>query len=369
MSQNKKRRGSSSGDLQEHKKVRYEDDIPNKFPTFPYYKFWDYEVEVVLQNLGKQLGQGSYGTVFQLLLGQSSVVKVAKPGREVSLLKEMEMLNYLQGVGNVPEVVGISLHPTPLLVMSSCGSNTLKDILKSVSITDEYKILCLLQAARMLDQINESGVIHNDIKANNIIVDMPYGMTEPPEVSIIDFGLACNVDDHLGLTHNHIRQTKSNHMAPELWCGEASTSESDAYSFGIMLLEAIPYFTRKDYVPVLARLSSMVSCKDPSQRLPIHRIISFLKDFQQIIPVLNSDTDKVDDMSLRLQDIQGQGDSQSTSSSYPSSQIIARASSSTSSLTTPPVRYIQSDSLPQYRTYSLTNFGTSSTSRRRSWRY
>lgn len=76
--------------------------------------------------------------------------------------------------------------------------------------------------------------MHNDLKGDNVLVDLDNGLEESPVVNIIDFGMANRVGDYLGLNPDPALAIAANHMAPELWAGAASTTVTDSYSLGIL---------------------------------------------------------------------------------------------------------------------------------------
>ncbi len=82
----------------------------------------------------------------------------------------------------------------------------------------------LLQALK--EQVGDKGIIHCDIKPDNILVDLTQ---KSIKVHIIDFGLSVCVDDSdvlLGVTH---------FSAPEIFRKEKLTAKADVFSMGRIL--------------------------------------------------------------------------------------------------------------------------------------
>ena len=73
-------------------------------------------------------------------------------------------------------------------------------------------------------------VLHNDIKADNILMMMPDGGLTPRPI-MIDFGSASSL---YGTTYNVAMENRGphRHLAPEAQAGFSTTTASDIYSLG-----------------------------------------------------------------------------------------------------------------------------------------
>ena len=110
------------------------------------------------------------------------------------------------------------------------------DSLLETKLYDEKEILQLgNQLAEGLGAIHDSGILHRDIKPQNIIIN------EMGRPIIIDFGLATTTGtaDLTALTKTGNVVGTTSYLAPELLRGERATKQSDIYQIGVCLYECL----------------------------------------------------------------------------------------------------------------------------------
>ncbi len=103
---------------------------------------------------------------------------------------------------------------------------------RSISITEGLAIL--KQLASGLAAIHAAGIIHRDIKPNNIILD---GIASELRLCITDFGLARAHEAEPSLFGRGLVAGTPDYMAPELYLGRPPSQASDLFAFGVVLHE------------------------------------------------------------------------------------------------------------------------------------
>ncbi len=91
------------------------------------------------------------------------------------------------------------------------------------------------QLCRALEVAHEEGVIHRDIKPQNMVVE-PSGV-----LKVMDFGIArlANRSKDEGLTKDGMSIGTPDYMSPEHLSGQALDARSDLYSAGVVLFECL----------------------------------------------------------------------------------------------------------------------------------
>lgn len=193
-----------------------------------------YEVEDLL-------GQGGYGVVYRAR--QSAVLR--EVAIKVILPKYANSPEFIRRFESEAQVVARLEHPhiVPLydywrepdsayLVMRFLRGGSLRDVI------DRQGQLDLDVASKVLDQVgsaltfaHRNGVVHRDVKADNILLD------EDGNAYLSDFGIAKEVGTD-GAGSGNIEGTPA-YLAPEQIRGGEVGPASDVYAFGIMLYEML----------------------------------------------------------------------------------------------------------------------------------
>ena len=214
-------------------------------------------VEIDQYRIVRPLGQGGMGAVYEVehaKLGVRYALKtfILEDGHaelfRQRFLAEGKVLARLSHPNiarvfdlNYDHEIGVAYFVMDLVHYKDGESYTLADV--EVGGADEdHLIRWFSQMASALDYIHNEGIIHRDIKLNNIMLNDKGGVT------LSDFGISRFVGDRIRkavdvtrtivsmgarqVTGNLIMGTEG-YMAPEILRGEAATAASDTYALGI----------------------------------------------------------------------------------------------------------------------------------------
>ncbi len=188
------------------------------------------------------LGQGGFGVVYRAR--QSAVL------REVAikfvLPKYANQPDFIRRFESEAQVVARLEHPhiVPLydywrepdstcLVMRYLSGGSLRDLIDKQGILDTDLTASILeQVGNALSFAHRNGVVHRDVKADNIFLD------DEGNAYLSDFGIAKELGTDGGDGSGTLVGTPA-YMAPEQIRGEGAGPYSDVYAFGIMLYEML----------------------------------------------------------------------------------------------------------------------------------
>lgn len=105
----------------------------------------------------------------------------------------------------------------------------------SLPISVEEALAILKQMVAGLAALHDAGIVHRDIKPNNILLD---GIGRDVRLCITDFGLAHAYESETTLfsVKGAVAGTPG-YVAPELFLGQPPSQASDLYAFGVVLHE------------------------------------------------------------------------------------------------------------------------------------
>jgi eukaryotic-like serine/threonine-protein kinase len=196
------------------------------------------------------LGEGGMGEVwraFHLQLEAPVAIKVLRGGENVSELSERLRVEGRAVAKLVhPNIVrvfdiGETESGEPFIVMELLHGETLGAILERGALAPISALQLLLPIAEALSLAHSRGVVHRDLKPDNIVIADEGSVVQP---KLLDFGIA-KVRSALAsgapaLTLTGTLLGSPDYMSPEQAHGRADIDErSDVWSFCVVLYEAI----------------------------------------------------------------------------------------------------------------------------------
>ena len=131
---------------------------------------------------------------------------------------------------NIIRIYDLEKGKAPYYTMEYCPGQTLSAALREGRLDKEQALGIALGIARGLEHAHSMGVIHRDLKPDNILLD------QAKEPKIIDFGVA-KTEFTQGLTREGELLGTQRYMAPEQERGERIDKRVDIYALGVISVE------------------------------------------------------------------------------------------------------------------------------------
>jgi serine/threonine-protein kinase len=106
-------------------------------------------------------------------------------------------------------------------------------------LTAGRTIVILEQVARALDAAHARGLVHRDVKPDNILLVPPANDEEAEHVYLVDFGLARSASDDLSISGAGLFIGTPRYAAPEQVAGQPVDGRTDGYALGCVLYECL----------------------------------------------------------------------------------------------------------------------------------
>jgi tRNA A-37 threonylcarbamoyl transferase component Bud32 len=202
----------------------------------------------------RELGRGGMGTVYAVVheeIGKRAALKVVHQ-RLISsvnserMLLEAKVVNQV-GHPNIVDIFETGKLPDgrPYIVMERLCGQSLAIRAEEGKLLPDLVIAILLQICDALIAAHSAGVVHRDLKLDNVfLIDNPDD-PPTPKVKLLDWGIA-------KIIHHDVRHTidgqlvgTPQYLSPEQARGQAVSPETDVYSLGVMayelFLEQLPF--------------------------------------------------------------------------------------------------------------------------------
>jgi serine/threonine protein kinase len=120
------------------------------------------------------------------------------------------------------------------IVFECVDGENLKELVEREGPLPQHAALELaLQVARALSFAHENGLVHRDVKPQNVLLD------EEGRAKVTDFGIARPLDVQAGITQTGTVMGTSDYIAPEQARGAKASVQTDVYSLGAVLYELL----------------------------------------------------------------------------------------------------------------------------------
>lgn len=207
--------------------------------------------------LGELLGRGGMADVYKARdtrLGRAVAIKMLRADVARDSQLQARFRREAQAVAglNNPFIVAVydtgehvvtnqghdSAH-VPYIVMEYVHGKTLRDLIRSKSLTINQAIDYTLGVLSALDYSHRSGIVHRDIKPANVMVtEDEHGALG--QVKVMDFGIARTISDSAAtMTQTQTVMGTAQYLSPEQARGESVDARSDLYSAACLLYEML----------------------------------------------------------------------------------------------------------------------------------
>jgi serine/threonine protein kinase len=188
------------------------------------------------------LGEGGMAIVYratQLSLNREVALKLLSTqfGEDESFRERFKREGQMQAALDHRHIVAVyeagESEQGLFLAMRLIPGPTLKELILGDQLDPRRTLRLLAQVAQALDTAHEAGLIHRDIKPQNILID------RDDHVYLADFGLTKSLDEESSLTAPGQFLGTIDYSAPEQIQGEAATAATDIYALTAVLYECL----------------------------------------------------------------------------------------------------------------------------------
>ncbi len=196
--------------------------------------------------LGECVGEGGMARVYRaedVALGRTVAIKLIRPGVDgASSERARSEMTVLASLNHPSLVTLFDARLIPgqpeYLVMEFVDGPTLSSQLAGGPLPPDAVAHLGAELAEALHVVHQAGVVHRDIKPSNVLLSPAQLPGSRPRAKLADFGIAYLLDASRLTSPGLVVGTVA-YLAPEQIRGGEPAPESDIYSLGLVLLEAL----------------------------------------------------------------------------------------------------------------------------------
>ena len=190
----------------------------------------------------QHIGQGGMADVFRgvdTILNREVAIKILRADLSTDAVSILRFEREAQAATalahpNIVEIYDVGDYKGHhYIVMEFVPGRTLKQVIRARGpLLKEEAVDIMKQLTSAVSEAHSKGIIHRDIKPQNVIVKADGS------VKILDFGIA-TAKGSMQLTQANNVMGSVHYLAPELAKGEQASAQSDIYALGIVLYEML----------------------------------------------------------------------------------------------------------------------------------
>ncbi|MEL6185114.1 MAG: serine/threonine-protein kinase, partial [Myxococcota bacterium] len=183
------------------------------------------------------------------LLERTAAIKVLEPrlvddADYVSrFLREAKVVSALRhpNIVDVFDFIETEAPRRVAFVMELLDGSTLAEVLEQRALSLDETVSAALQLCQALAAVHARGVVHRDLKPDNVMVVGPLegGGDAAPTVKLLDFGIAKAPNPHADRTATGVMMGTPSYMAPEQFAAELPTPATDVYALAELIYEML----------------------------------------------------------------------------------------------------------------------------------
>ncbi len=206
-----------------------------------------------------RLGEGGMGVVWRARdtrLNRTVAVKVLPPSAVGNAIARARLLREARAAAGLDHEGIIHVYDvgeTPdggaFLVMELVRGKSLRDLLEEGSLTVDRKIAAIVAAARALGFAHAAGIVHRDVKPDNIMVRddgrvavVDFGVAKPVAASLLDDAASAETVPQVkerSLTREGQLVGTPAYLAPEQARGQEVSAATDQFALAVTTYEAL----------------------------------------------------------------------------------------------------------------------------------